>query len=140
MNTYTTTTTYTDYQNIGNYNSETAMAAGMFGGIFILFYILIAVLMLVSMWKIFVKAGKAGWASLIPIYNTIVMLEMGNLPIWYIFLMFVPIVNLIISVVIMAKMAKAFGKGTGFVLGMLFLPLIFYPILAFGNSEYIIEG
>src|SRR5574344_229008 len=110
MNTYTTTT-YT-YHNVGNYNSGALVAAGMFGGIFILFYILIAVLMLVSMWKIFVKAGKAGWASLIPIYNSIVMLEIAKLPIWYIFLMFVPIVNVIISIVILAKMAKAFGKGT----------------------------
>jgi len=139
MNTYTTTT-YTNYHNVGNYNSGAAVAAGMFGGIFILFYMLIAVLMLVSLWKIFVKAGKAGWASLIPFYNTIVMLEIVRLPIWYILLMFVPIVNVIISVVIMAKMAKVFGKGTGFVLGMLFLPLIFYPILAFDKSEYIIEG
>jgi len=139
MNTYTTTN-YTNYQTVGNYNSEAALAAGMFGGVFILFYMLIAVLMLVSLWKIFVKAGKAGWASLIPFYNTIVMLEIVKLPIWYILLMFVPIVNVIISVVIMAKMAKVFGKGTGFVLGMLFLPLIFYPILAFDKSEYIIEG
>lgn len=139
MNTYTTTN-YTNYQTVGNYNSGAALAAGMFGGVFILFYIVIAVLMLVSMWKIFVKAGKAGWASLIPFYNTIVMLEIVGLPIWYILLMFVPIVNVIISVVIMAKMAKVFGKGTGFVLGMLFLPLIFYPILAFDKSEYIIEG
>lgn len=139
MNNYTTTS-YTNYQTVGDYNSGMAMAAGMFGGFFILVYMLIIVLMLVSMWKIFVKAGKAGWASLIPFYNTIVMLEIAKLPIWYIFLMFIPIVNAIIGVVVMAKMAKAFGKGTGFVLGMLFLPLIFYPILAFDKSEYIIEG
>ena len=134
------TTDYTNYQTVGNYDSGAVVAAGMFGGLFILFYIIVIALMLVSMWKIFVKAGKAGWASLVPIYNTIVMLEIAKLPFWYIFLMFVPIVNIVIGVIVAVKIAKAFGKEKGFVLGMLFLPLIFYPILAFGKSEYIIEG
>jgi len=106
MNDYT----MMNYQTVGNYNSGAAVAAGMFGGLFILFYIIVIALMLMSMWKIFVKAGKAGWASLVPIYNTIVMLEIARLPIWYILLMFVPIVNVIISVVVMAKIAKVFGK------------------------------
>jgi len=138
MSSYRVITTCRGYQNINN-NSE-AVNAGMFGGFLALFYTAIISLMLVSMWKIFVKAGKAGWASLVPIYNTIVMLEIAKLPFWYIFLMFVPIVNIVIGVIVAVKIAKAFGKEKGFVLGMLFLPLIFYPILAFGKSEYIIEG
>ncbi len=137
MNTYTTTYTTTNYRNVGNYGRGYNSGATAGTGIFILFYLLIAVLMLVSMWKIFVKAGKAGWASLIPFYNIIVMLEIGKLPLWYIFLMFIPVANFIIGIVVMAKMAKAFGKGIVFVLGMFFLPFIFYPILAFGESEYI---
>lgn len=125
-----------DSQNVTNAKESIATYAAI-GQVSTIFYIVIVFLMIVSMWKIFVKAGKAGWASLVPIYNTIVMLEIVKLPVWYILLMFVPIVNVIIGVVVMAKMAKAFGKGTGFVLGMLFLPLIFYPILAFDKSEYV---
>ena len=135
MNTYTTAT-YTNSMMGGYLPIFVTFVVTV---AFLIYFVLFTLVITVSMWKIFVKAGKAGWASLIPIYNSIVMLEIAKLPIWYILLMFVPIVNIIISVVIMAKMAKAFGKGTGFVLGMLFLPLIFYPILAFGKSKYIIE-
>lgn len=44
--------------------------------------ILVSIILLVGMWKMFVKAGKPGWACLIPIYNTIVMLQIVQKPIW----------------------------------------------------------
>lgn len=102
-----------------------------------LFYLVVAVLMLVSMWKIFVKAGKPGWAAIIPIYGNLVQLEIIGRPWWWLLLMLIPIVNVVIAIMIIFDFAKVFGKGTGFGFGLLFLSFIFYPILAFGDARYI---
>jgi len=139
MNDYTITT---NYQSVEGYiDPGVAMGIGfgmgMFGGFFFLICSLVLILILVSLWKIFIKAKKPGWAALVPIYNIVVMLEIVGMPTWYIFLMFIPLVNLVIGLMILVNLTKAFGKSTGFVLGMIFLPLIFYPILAFDKSEYI---
>ncbi len=101
-----------------------------------LFYTAVIVLMLVSMWKVFVKAGKPGWACLIPVYNTLVMLEIVGKPWWYLLLMLIPVVNIVIWIMISLDMARVFGKGSGFGIGLAFLPMIFYPILAFGDAKY----
>jgi hypothetical protein len=87
-------------------------------------------------WKVLVKAGLPGWGAIIPIYNTILMLEMAKKPWWWIFLMLVPIVNFVVVVMVMLKISANFGKGTGFGLGLLFLNPIFFPILAFGSAKY----
>lgn len=112
---------------------------GYEGGIGIvgwLFYMAIIVFMLVTMWKVYVKAGKPGWASLIPFYNILVMLEIVGKPWWYLLLMFIPIVNIVISIMVTLDTAKVFAKGSGFGVGLIFLPFIFYPILAFGDAKY----
>lgn len=88
-------------------------------------------------WRIFEKAGKPGWASLIPIYNTIVLIEIVGKPLWWIVLMLIPGINLIFGIWLTNLLALSFGKGVGFTLGLLFLSPIFYPILAFSNAEYI---
>jgi hypothetical protein len=100
----------------------------------------IAILMIASMWRIFTKAGKPGWASIVPIYNLIVMLEIARKPVWWIVLFFIPFVSFVMAIVVLASVANNFGKGGGFVVGMLFLPMIFYPILAFGDAQYIQPG
>ena len=62
-------------------NAELGAAAG--AGLFIiLIYLAIVLLMIASMWKVFTKAGKPGWAAIVPIYNTIVLLEIVGKPIW----------------------------------------------------------
>ncbi len=93
-------------------------------------------LLIISLWKIFTKAGKPGWASIVPVYNFIVQLEIINRPLWWILLMFIPFVNFIIVIILINDLAKVFGKGPGFTVGLLFLPFIFYPILAFGSATY----
>lgn len=93
-------------------------------------------LMIVSVWKVFTKAGKPGWTSIIPIYNMVVILEIVKKPIWWILLMFIPIVNIIIGFIVLHELSKSFGKGFGFTLGLIVLPIIFYPILGFGNAQY----
>ena len=84
---------------------------------------------LVSLWRIFTKAGKPGWAALIPIYNSVVLMQVIGRPEWWALLLFVPFVNIYI--------AKSFGKSTGFGVLMLFLPVIAYPMLGFGPSQYL---
>lgn len=100
-------------------------------------YVIVLVLMFVSMWKIYTKANKPGWSSLIPIYNIVVWLEIVQRPIWWIFLMFIPFVNIIISVIVTHDLSRAFGREVGTTLGLLFFPMIFFPILAFGSATYI---
>lgn len=99
--------------------------------------LIIAVIAIVSSWKIFTKAGEAGWKCLIPIYNIVVLLSIVNRPLWFIILFFIPFVNLIVLIMITHDLSKAFGRGVGFTIGLLVLPIIFYPMLAFGNSVYV---
>ena len=94
------------------------------------------VFIIAGVWKTFAKAGQPGWASIIPIYNIIVMLEIARRPIWWILLMFIPLVNFIILIIIMIEIAKNFGKGAGFGIGLALLGFIFYPILGFGDARY----
>ena len=96
----------------------------------------IVVLMLASMWKVFAKAGQPGWASLIPIYNAYVFLKIAGKPGWWLLLMFVPLVNLVVGILALIAFANRFGKSGGYVLGLIFLPIIFYPMLAFGDAQY----
>ena len=106
------------------------------GLVLLLVYLGVLILTIAGIWMTFTKAGKPGWASIVPIYNVVVMLEIAGKPLWWILLFFIPIVNIVIAVMIVLDLAKAFGKGTGFGLGLSFLPFIFYPILGFGDAEY----
>lgn len=99
-------------------------------------YMAVIVFYLFCMWKIYVKAGKPGWAAIIPIYNVLVQLEIVGRPWWYLLLLFVPVVNFVIGIMIIFDLAKVFGKGTGFGFGLLLLSFIFIPILAFGDAQY----
>ncbi|AFD05808.1 DUF5684 domain-containing protein [Solitalea canadensis] len=113
-------------------NQPSGMAMGAFGIVYIAFIALI----IVSMWKVFVKAGKPGWAAIIPIYNLIVLLEIVGRPLWWIVGLIIPFVNFIVLVILSLDLAKSFGKSTAFGIGLLFLGFIFYPILAFGDAVY----
>lgn len=107
-------------------------------GLLLYFSILFAIflLMIVSWWKIFTKAGKPGWACIVPIYNLIVLFEIAGKPLWWILLLLIPVVNVIILIITIVEVAKAFGHGIGFAIGMILLPIIFVPILGLGSSQY----
>jgi hypothetical protein len=97
---------------------------------------ILAVFFIVVMWKIFTKAGQYGWAAIIPFYNWYVLLKIAGRPGWWLILFFIPFVNLIMYIVVAVDVAKNFGKGGGFAVGMILLPFIFFPILAFGSATY----
>ena len=112
--------------------------SGLIGGaIGALFGLVIGVAIVVSIWKVFTKAGQPGWASIVPIYNIIVLLNIVGKPLWWIVLFVIPFANIYAAFVIFIGLAKSFGKSTGFGLGLLFLGMIFFPILGFGPATYI---
>jgi hypothetical protein len=98
--------------------------------------LLIALVLIVAMWKVFTKAGQPGWASIIPIYNIYIWCKIVGRPWWWILLMLIPFVNFIICIILCIDLAKSFGKGVGFGLGLALLGIIFFPILGFGSAQY----
>src|SRR5207249_10053591 len=106
------------------------------GPIFWICYLAFTILMLAAWWKIFTKAGQPGWACIIPIYNLYVWCKIVGRPWWWILLMLIPFVNLIIAIILLIDLAKSFGKGVGFGIGLLLLGVIFFPILGFGSAQY----
>ncbi|HPJ28893.1 MAG TPA: DUF5684 domain-containing protein [Candidatus Sabulitectum sp.] len=102
----------------------------------VIFGIVVGLFMIICQWKIIEKAGKPGWAAIIPIYNVIVMLQIAGKPEWWFLLLLVPVANVIIAIITIIALAEKFGQETGFAIGMLLLPIIFYPILAFGDAKY----
>jgi hypothetical protein len=100
----------------------------------------LTLIQIISLWRIFLKAGRPGWASIIPIYNYIVLLEIIKKPAWWFILLLIPVVNVVYSIWIANLLAKSFGRGPGFTVGLIFLGYIFYPILAFGTPSYLYEG
>lgn len=113
---------------------ETA-AAGVSAVVFIL-YIAVAVLIFASMWKVFTKAGKPGWAALVPFYNIVVLLRIVGKPVWWLVLYFIPFVSLIPAIIVSHELSKKFGFGVGMTLLQIFLPFIAYPVLGFGSAQY----
>lgn len=111
-----------------------------------LIYLAVLILMIVSMWRIFQKVGYPGWASIIPVYNIVTLFKVMGLSPWLVLLYvgcFIPFVNFIAALALLVvnimgciNLAKYFGKGGGFAAGLILLPFIFYPILAFDNSVY----
>jgi len=129
---------YDYYDYTSSYYDSGVSTGGIFAalGIYSAFIGIIGLLMLISMWKIFKKAGKPGWASIVPIYNIIVLLEITGLPLWYIVLFIVPIANIYAIFKIYIELAHKFGKSTGFGVAMVFFSIICLPILAFSKCEY----
>lgn len=106
------------------------------GMMLLLIYLAVIVLTIAGLWGVFKKAGEPGWAAIIPLVNVIFMLKVADREMWWIILYFIPIVSLIPAFIVPIDIAKNFGKGTGFGLGLVFLPFIFYPLLAFGDAQY----
>lgn len=111
------------------------LAAGC-GMVMFLVWAIVIVAVVAGLWKVFVKAGKPGWAAIIPIYNIVVMLEIVGKPIWWIVLMLIPFVNIVVAIIVSIALAEKFGKSAAFGIGIALLGFIFIPILGFGDSRY----
>jgi len=96
----------------------------------------IAVFMIVSMWKIYEKAGQPGWASIVPIYNIIVYIKIIKKPMWWIIMFVIPVINYVFLIWSVNLLSKRVGKDVGFTIGLFLLGFVFYPILAFGDAKY----
>lgn len=107
--------------------------------IFILGIVLFLLLIIthIALAKVFKKANRSGISAWIPFYNIMVLLEITNSPKWYLWMLLIPVINIIWCLFLMTSLSKQFRKSRTFALGLTFLPFIFYPILAFGSSEYI---
>lgn len=124
-----------DY-NVSTTNLDPATAAGLAGFMIVmwLLFIALAIVTIISMWRLFTKAGKPGWASIVPIYNNIIALEIIGRPMWWIFLFFVPGVNIVVQLFVTLETAKVYGKDMTFGVLMILFPVPMYPILAFGKD------
>jgi len=118
-------------------DQELANGAAAGAGIgFMIFMLAIIIFFIAVQWKLYTKAGKPGWAAIIPIYNIIVLLEIVGRPIWWIILYLIPIVNFVIAIILLIDFAKSFGKGVGWAILSIFFGFITFPILAFGSATY----
>ncbi len=112
-------------------------AQGSLGIVPSIIILAVVVFMIAALWKVFTKAGEPGWACIVPIYNAIVYLKVSGKPWWWLFLFFIPFVNFIITLFVSLGLAKNFGKGGGFGVGLWLLGPIFLPILAFGDAKFV---
>lgn len=104
---------------------------------FLLLFVIISVFSIICNWRIYKKAGLEGWESIVPIYNIIVKFKFLNIPLWVLLLLVVPGVGLTaVNIMVSINTSKKFGKGVGFTIGLIFLPLVFNAILAFDDSFY----
>ena len=144
---------YSDYSYLTTDSSSSmldALAAGTIAGLvstYIWIVLIILVLTIIAQWKLFEKAGEAGWKCLIPIYSTVVLFRIAGISPWWILAYlaaFIPVIgwlaSLALSIYLMINLAKAFGKEGGFAVGLILLNTIFMMILAFGDAEYQLDS
>lgn len=116
-------------------------AAFIFGG-FLVILVWIAMILGIyafMFWRVFQKAGQPGWASIVPIYNFVVLFQISGKPGWWVALSFVPfggLILLVLSLIANIELAKKFDRSSGFAVGMWLLPIVFFPILGFGSAVY----
>jgi hypothetical protein len=111
--------------------------AFFYNPVFIATWLACVIFLTAAMWKVFTKAGQPGWAAIIPIYNIYIMTKIAGKSGWWVLLCFVPIVNIIIIIWLYNMISKSFGHAEGFTAGLVFLGIIFWPILGFGSSKYL---
>ena len=108
----------------------------LFMTLWIIICLVFVVIAIAGMWKAFEKAGQPGWGSIIPVYNSYLMLKIGGKPGWWLLLFLIPGVNIIFAIWTINMISKSFGKDEGFTIGLLLLGFIFWPILGFGEAVY----
>ena len=102
----------------------------------ILVWFLVAIV-LAAQWQTFKKAGRPGWAAIIPFYNAYILIKIAGRPGWWVIAYLVPLLNIIVHIVVVMDVAKSFGKSNAFGIFWLWLfPFIGFYILGFGEAKY----
>jgi hypothetical protein len=118
-------------------NDNSNLVGALFGGMMLMFWLAVAVVVIIGGWKMFEKAGQPGWAILIPFYNTYILLKIAGRPGWWLLLYLIPLVNFVIAIIVAIDIAKSFGQSAVFGFFLLFLLCgIGFLILGFGNYRY----
>lgn len=99
-------------------------------------YLLAVLVFEVAFWRVLSKAGRPGWGAIIPIYTAYLLCKVAGKPGWWTILLFVPFVNIVLTVLVWHGVSRGFGHGAGFTVGLVLLPFLFVPILGFGQSQY----
>jgi hypothetical protein len=112
------------------------IVAILFGGVFLVIWLIVMVAVAAGAWKVFEKAGEPGWSALVPFYNAFVFARIaGREPLWGALLL-IPCVNFITLPMVCIDVARKFGKDTIYGIGLAFLGIIFFPMLGFGSAQY----
>lgn len=126
------------------YGSDAGFVTALLGMLAVVWLIalVICIIMVIAMWKLFKKAGRHGWASLIPLYNTYTIFDIafGRGKGWMFLLMFIPFFNIYVAIKCYINLAKAYGYPSVFCIGLIFLNPIFMCIMAFSDAKYIGPG
>ena len=108
----------------------------LFGSFVVLIYIIVAIILYASLWIIYTKANQPGWSAIIPVYDIYIWTQVVNRPWWWTILFFIPPITIIVYIIMLNDLSNRFGQNAWFTLGLLFLPIIFLPVLAFGEYEF----
>lgn len=120
---------------VQDYSTNTDVNGGLIAG-YVVVGLIFALISIIALWKVFNKAGQSGWPAIIPILNNCMVAHVVGRDWWFGLLLLIPCVGFVVWIMLMIELAKAFGHGTGFAIGLILLPFIFMLILAFGSSQY----
>jgi hypothetical protein len=124
------------YVTSSNQQAKNAAAAVTLLFLFLIVTVFLVVT-IVALWKVFSKAGRPGWAAIIPIYSGWVLAEIAGKPGWWVFLEMIPIVNIVLSIIIAVNVARNFGKSDLFgFFGLWLFSFIGYLMIGFGSAKY----
>lgn len=121
------------------YSTDSVTSTGMAtpSPIALIFFFAFFAFLIVANWKLYKKMCGRGLPSIIIIWNLIVYFRCTMGSAWWALAMLIPGVNVVVSIISNVKLAKAFGHGGGFAVGLIFLPYVFMPYLAFSKDQYL---
>jgi len=115
------------------------LAGGLVAATWLLLMVGWFVLILIAGWKMYVKAAQPGWVAIIPFLNLFGLLKIVHRPLWWFVLFLIPFVNFVVWIIVANDLSKAFKRGLGTTLLLVFLTPIGYLILGFGDDTYELE-
>lgn len=112
------------------------------GAVLMIIFLALFLLIIIGQWFAFEKAGQPGWAAIIPVYNQIVLLKTASMHWAWIFLLLASIIPIagalavfvVFGIIVPIRIAKNYGQSGGFAVGLILLPIVFFPILGFSKK------